>query len=55
MARYYNIVINRRIKVQDPLPENCTVETLENEISVEYPFDVKEIDGEVSAHLEDSN
>lgn len=55
MARYYNIVIQRRIKVQDPLPENCTVETLEDKISVEYPFDVKEIDGKVSASLEDSD
>lgn len=55
MARYYNIIINRRIKVQEPLPENCTIETLEDKISVEYPFDVEEIDGEVSVNLEDSN
>ncbi len=55
MARYYNITIHRRIKVQDPLPDNCTIETLEDEISVEYPFDVEEIDGEVSANLEDSD
>ncbi len=55
MARYYNLVITRRIKVQDPVPENCTVETIEDETSVEYPFDCEEIDGSVEAALEDVN
>jgi hypothetical protein len=55
MARYYNLTITRRIKVQDPLPDNCTVETLEDETSVEYPFDCEEIDGSVEATLEDAD
>lgn len=55
MARYYNLTITRRIKVHDPLPENCTTEKLENETSVEYPFDCEEIDGSVEATLEDTD
>lgn len=55
MARYYNLTIQRRIKVHEPLPENCTVETLEDQVSVEYPFDVEEIDGSVEASMEDAD
>ncbi len=55
MARYYNLTIRRRIKVQDPLPDNCSIETLEDETSVEYPFDCEEIDGSVEADMEDAD
>lgn len=55
MARYYKLTITRRIKVQDPLPDNCTVETLEDETTVEYPFDCEELDGSVEAKLEDAD
>lgn len=55
MAHYYNLVITRRIKVQDPIPDNCTEETLQNDVSVEYPFDCEEIDGSVEATLEDAD
>jgi len=27
MAHYYNLTITRRIKVQDPLPDDCSIET----------------------------
>lgn len=53
MARYYNLTITRLIKVHEPLPDNCSVETLEDETSVEYPFDCEEVDGSVEATLED--
>lgn len=55
MARYYNLTIQRRIKVHDPLPDNCTIETFKDNTSVEYPFDCEEIDGSVEATLEDCN
>ena len=55
MARYYNLTIQRRIKVHDPLPENCTAEVLQDEVSVEYPFDCEEVDGSVEATLEDAD
>lgn len=53
MAHYYNIVITRRIKIHEPLPDNCSVETLEDDISVEYPFDCEEIDGSCDVTIED--
>lgn len=55
MAHYYKLTITRRIKVQEPLPDNCSKETLEDETSVEYPFDCEEVDGSVEATLEDVN
>lgn len=49
MARYYLLTIRRRIKVHEPLPDNCTIEELEDKTSVEYPFDCEEVDGSVEA------
>jgi len=55
MAHYYNLTIHRRIKVHEPLPDNCSIETLEDQTSVEYPFDCEEIDGGIEASFEDAN
>jgi len=52
MSAYYKLVITRRIKVQEPLPDNCSLETLEKETSVEYPFDCEELDGSVEAFID---
>lgn len=54
MAVYVNLTITRRIKIQDPRPDNI-IETLEDETSVEYPFDCEEIDGSVEATIEDAD
>lgn len=54
MAAYINLSITRRIKVQDPLPDDM-IERLEDETSVEYPFDCEEIDGSVEATIEDAD
>lgn len=44
MARYYNLTITRRIKVHEPLPENCSATILESEVDVQYPFDCEDIE-----------
>lgn len=54
MAVYVNLTITRRIKIHDPRPENF-VEQLNDEVSVEYPFDVEEIDGSVETNIEDAD
>ena len=54
MAVYLNLNITRRIKIQDPRPDNL-VETLEDQTSVTYPFDVEELDGNVEATIEDAD
>lgn len=54
MATYVNLIITRRIKIHGPRPENF-LEKLDDEISVEYPFDVEEIDGSVESTVEDAN
>lgn len=54
MAVYVNLTITRRIKIHDPCPDNI-IETLEDQTSVEYPFDCKEIDGRVEASIEDAD
>ena len=54
MAVYVNLVIHRRIKIQDPRPDDI-VETLEDEVVVEYPFDCEEIEGDVDATIEDAD
>lgn len=54
MAVYVNLIITRRIKIQDPRPDNI-VKVLEDQTSVEYPIDCKEIDGSVEASIEDGN
>jgi hypothetical protein len=54
MALYVNLQITRRVKIQDPLPDNV-LSKLEDETSVEYPFDCEELDGSVEATVEDSD
>ena len=54
MAVYVNLQITRRIKIQDPRPDNI-IETLEDETEVSYPFDCEELDGSVEATIEDAD
>lgn len=54
MAVYVNLTIQRRVKIHDPRPENI-VERMNDEVSVEYPFDVEEIDGSVESSIEDAD
>lgn len=54
MAVYVTLTISRNIKIQDPRPDNIK-EVLEDETSVEYPFDCEEIDGSVEAVITDAD
>ena len=49
---YVNITITRRIKLHGEVSDDL-VEELEDQTSVEYPFDCEEIDGSVSATVEE--
>ena len=54
MAVYVTLNIIRKIKIQDPRPDNIE-ETLEDQTSVDYPFDCEEIDGSVEATITDAD
>jgi hypothetical protein len=54
MAVYIKLIIERTVKVQDPLPDNLC-ETFEDETTAEYPFDAEEIDGSVTATIVDAD
>lgn len=48
---YVNLTITRRIKILNTPPENL-IQLLNDQVSVEYPIDCKEVDGSVEATIE---
>jgi hypothetical protein len=48
---YVTLTIIRRIKVIGTPPDNLE-KLLEDQVSVEYPIDCKEVDGSVAATIE---
>ena len=54
MAVYCNVTITKRIKIQDPQPDNV-IEQIEEGTTVSFPFDVEEIDEGIDVTVEDAD